>query len=226
MTLEFIWDPWLNSTRLATELDIFLKKDKKRNPPAILLLGTGLWYSKYMGEDWILHWKASIDSVLRYMRWTNSTVSRPHSDFILLVPVTVPDWNKLSEKNKELITLEEVTLMNDYLATVSNTNGADIAWAFNKLAGDMPQAFDESGIHNVQDIANVKADILLNLRCNSELEKYPLDGTCCNTYKSPNYVQWLTLIGTLFALGAVGVILKGWGTLSLHQVNHCSNTTV
>lgn len=207
--LEFIWDPWLNGSRLESELKTFVNPGDSSRPPAVLLTGAGLWHSKYVEVNPGAHWKSSIDNVLQHMKWARTTVLRPHSDLLLLAPVTVPAWHKLSEVNNKTIQPKEVEMMNNYLQEMSYSQGADIFWAYNEFTEGIPQAFDDSGIHNVQSIANLKADALLNLRCNSERDEYPFDGTCCNVYRSPNYIQWLGLIGAFFALSIVSLILNG-----------------
>jgi len=205
--LEFIWDPWLNGSRLNSELEAFIKSGEGARPPAVLLAGAGLWHSKYVDVNPGAHWKASIGNVLEHMKWAKTTVLRPRSDLLLLAPVTVPAWNKLSAVNNETIFRAEVDMMNNYLKKMTHTQGADVFWAFNKFTEGLPQTFDD-GIHNVQSIANLKADALLNLRCNSERAQYPVDGTCCNVYRAPNYIQWVALVGT-FAWSIVSLISNG-----------------
>ncbi|KAF8454140.1 10 TM acyl transferase domain found in Cas1p-domain-containing protein [Terfezia claveryi] len=202
--LEFIWDPWLNGSRLNSELEAFVESGESA---AVLLAGAGLWHSKYVDVNPGAHWKASIDNVLEHMKWAKTTVLRPRSDLLLLAPVTVPAWNKLTAVKNGTTLRDEVDMMNNYLKKMTHAQGADVFWAFNKFTEDLPQTFDESGIHNVQSIANLKADALLNLRCNSERAQYPVDGTCCNVYKAPNYLQWVALIGT-FALSIVSLIVN------------------
>lgn len=210
--MEFIWDPWLNGSRLNSELEIFVRSAESARPPAVLLAGAGLWHSKYVGIHPGAHWKASIDNVLEHMKWAKTTALRPHSDLLLLAPVTVPAWNKLSTVHNGTILPDEVDMMNTYLKKMTQAKGGDVFWAFNEFTKGLSQAFDESGIHNVQSIANLKADALLNLRCNSERDQYPFDGTCCSVYKAPNYIQWIALIGT-FALSVMSLIVNGCGKL-------------
>lgn len=206
--LEFIWDPWLNSSRLTSELGFFVKREEGMTPPAVLLTGAGLWHSKHVDKNPGGHWKAAIDNVLQHMKWSKSTVQRAHSDLLLFAPVTIPVWDRITEVNKKTILPEEVASMNEYLKKMTLTQNANVLWAYEEINKDIPQTFDESGIHDVPSIASLKADILLNLRCNSEREEYPFDGTCCNVYKAPNYIQWLALIGTLLAIFA-SLILNG-----------------
>lgn len=211
--LEFVWDPWLNSSILVTELERFVENMHR---PAILLAGTGLWYSKYIVEPTSLSlWKSSVNDTIHQVRQAKIKPARPHSDLVLLTPVAVPAWEKLLGVNNQTILPEEVDVMNTYLKEVTHAQGVDVFWALNEFTRGLPQTFDESGIHNVKEIAIMKANTLLNLRCNAEANEYPFDGTCCNTYKAPNYLQWLALSGALFAFPIIFVILNGcWLPLS------------
>ena len=208
--LEFIWDPWLNSSTLVSELEEFAESMYR---PAVLLAGAGLWHSKYIAEPTTLSlWKSSVNGIIHQMRRANikSARPRPHSDLVLLAPVAVPAWEKLSGVNNQTILQEEVDVMNTYLNEMARAQGVNVFWAFNEFTKGLPQAFDESGIHNVKEIAGMKANTLLNLKCNPEGKVYPFDGTCCNTYKAPNYFQWLALVAALFAFPIISVILNGW----------------
>ena len=220
--LEFIWDPWLNGSRLNSELEMFVKSKGSARPPAVLLAGAGLWHSKYVDGNPGAPWKASIGNVLEHMKWAKTTVLRPRSDLLLLAPVTVPAWNKLTTVNNGTILRTEVDMMNNYLKEMTHSQGADVFWAFNEFTKGLPQTFDESGIHNMQIIANLKADALLNLRCNSERDQYPFDGTCCNIYRAPNYIQWAALAGT-FVLSIVSLILNGCRELLILSCREDSN---
>ncbi|KAI5788962.1 10 TM acyl transferase domain found in Cas1p-domain-containing protein [Peziza echinospora] len=201
--IEFIWDPWLNGSKLSAELEYF---SNDAGPPALLLAGSGLWYAKYAEKAaWpAAQWKAAIDSIVKHMP---PKPAQPRSSMLLLAPVPVPVWDKLSDDNKRLILPEEVGLMNEYLQELSiMTPSTGILWAFNEVMAGMPQAADGSGIHAVPAISKLKAELLLNLRCNAErAEVYPYDGTCCNTYAGPNYIQWLLLTAAfLLAWKAAG----------------------
>lgn len=205
--LEFIWDPWLNSSRLHAELASY--NDGKTlnelgNTPALVLMGAGLWYARHENLNGLKMWKDSMDDVVQHMREGRRTTDMTGSDLLLLSPVTVPAWAKLNDDRKATITPQEVTAMNQYLQQLSDFQGIDVIWSWHEMAYNLPQVMEKSGIHVVKSLAAKQADALLNLRCNAvTAAKYPHDNTCCNRYQAPNHVQWLGLLFVLAILPAI-----------------------
>ncbi|KAI5851189.1 10 TM acyl transferase domain found in Cas1p-domain-containing protein [Morchella snyderi] len=206
--LEFVWDPWLNSSRLHTELSSYNDgkvQDVSGNPPALFLMGSGLWYARHENMNGLKMWKDSIDDVVQHMRKGRRTTDMTESDLLLIAPVIVPAWNKLNDDRKATITPQEIRAMNQYLQQLSDFQGVDVIWSWHEMINDLPQVYESSGIHLVDSIAEKQAEALLNLRCNAvTATKYPYDQTCCNRYRAPNHVQW---IGLLFILGLLPAVL-------------------
>lgn len=206
--LEFVWDPWLNSSRLQTELSAYndgTVQDASGNSPAILLMGSGLWYARHENMNGLKMWKDSIDDVVQHMRKGRRTTDMTESDLLLLAPVIVPAWSKLNDDRKATITPQEIRAMNQYLQQLSDFQGIDVIWSWDEMIKDLEQVYESSGIHLVDSIAEKQAEALLNLRCNAvTATKYPFDQTCCNRYRAPNHIQW---IGLLFVLGLLPGIL-------------------
>lgn len=200
--LEFIWDPFLNTSRVGTELSRFDgKSDVDAARPALVLMGTGLWYARFENINGLKMWKDHIDNVVQHMRSDRTTTDMTRKDLVLLAPVPVPVWNKLSPDRREAITPREVTNMNQYLQQLSGKQGIDVLWSYSQIPKGQPQCFENSGIHLEKSVVAVQAEILLNLRCNAELPPhYPYDKTCCNKYEPPNYQQWLGLAFVLAGL--------------------------
>jgi len=70
--LEFIWDPFLNSTRLFEEVAAYQQNptavtssaaqiEDATESAAILLLGTGLWYARHIHDDSVKQFRHAID---------------------------------------------------------------------------------------------------------------------------------------------------------------------
>jgi hypothetical protein len=222
--LEFIWDPYLNSSRLHEELEAYrnsmhasIENDgKKRKGAALVLVGGGLWFARHVHVNTLGEFRDSIDSIIPFMNPPTeapSTVNprqfvRNHvsKDLLLVAPVQVPRYDFLSPSRSETITAEKIDAMNDYLLRLSEFRGVDVVWSFRLMTQRQRAAYEQSGLHVVDNVAGRKADVLLNLRCNAESangmgsQGYPNDRTCCSNYRRPGWVQWTGLFGTLVIL--------------------------
>lgn len=225
--VDFIWDPFLNSSRLQDELVAYRSRSFSTNPvsnasqsAAILLVGGGLWDARHIGIAPLKRFMDSIDNIVSFMTSVKSgdlssfASLNPSSDdgshnVFLLAPVQVPMYASLSLSRAATITPEKIDLMNDYLQQLSESQGADVLWSYSLMTWRMDYAYEDSGIHVVQPVADRNADILLNMRCNAEAavsKGYPFDRTCCSSYGRLGWVQWLILVNALAVLPMVTLI--------------------
>lgn len=95
--------------------------------------------------------------------------------------------------------------MNDYLQQASMHAKADVVWSYSLMTWGSKSAYEESGLHVVNNVANRKVDVLLNLRCNADAMSggYPFDRTCCNNYKQPSVAQWFVIVIGMLILPAL-----------------------
>ncbi|KAI1819600.1 Cas1p-domain-containing protein [Xylaria intraflava] len=207
--LEFIWDPWLNSTTLKNTLDAFhalpssvregdLVKREEESPALIVLGSPGLWAARYGGDDYLALFKDGINAVSTYLslasegsitrssslsalpnNWNQRYGATPNQ--ILLTPVQVPAYSALSNKRTETITPERIDEMNDYLFQLPSNQTSHVVWAFNRMTEDMGKSFESDGLHVEDTIADGKIDIVLNSHCNNPavLHNRSFKGTCC-----------------------------------------------
>ncbi|KAI1811144.1 Cas1p-domain-containing protein [Poronia punctata] len=220
--LEFIWDPWLNSTSLKDTLDAFhalpssvqegslVKKDLES--AALIVLGSpGLWAARYGGDEFMSIFKNGIDAVASYLSLASeeadakshalSSLSISNHGYeagpnqILLTPVQEPAYSALSSKRTETITPERVDKMNDYLSHLPSNQTSHVVWAFNRMTDDTDGVFENDGLHTEDTVADRKIDIVLNSHCNNPavLHDRSFKGTCC-VDEPPNYLFNVVLI--------------------------------
>ena len=213
VNLQFVWDPFLNSTRLEDELYAYRNPDdqfdskeaKEAEGAALLLVGGGLWHVRNIEVAPLKHFRDSIDHIVSFMRpilgvstplstWDRAFTYPGSKDLLLLAPVQVPFYESLSPARAVSVTPEKIIPMNEYLQQLSTYQGAEVLWSYALMTSQRRRAYEESGIHVVESVANRKADILLNLRCNAGRRMYPFDRTCCSNYSQPGWVQWLLLL--------------------------------
>jgi hypothetical protein len=238
--VQFIWDPWLNSTGLERELRMF-RADPSREAEStlgesagLILLGApGLWHARHGQENFFKDFKESVDAVIPYMdhgpeEYTISPASRPPAsqpqspNLLLLAPVQVPRYQSLSPSREETITPAKIDQMNDYLQQVSAYSEADVVWSYSLMTWSGGDEYEESGLHVVENVAHRKADVLLNLRCNaaSASKGYPFDRTCCSNYTQPAGIQWIFILVGMLALPMLSLLRRKLVTQIGHFLPH------
>ena len=246
VSVEFIWDPFLNSSRLHDELVAYrhnsTSMDSVSNDSqsaAIMVAGGGLWDARHIEIAPLWHFKESIDNIVPFMTTAKSGESSRFAslslknngganNLLLLAPVQVPMYESLSPPRAATITPERINPMNDYLQQLSAYQGADVLWSYLLMTWRLKSAYEEGGIHVLEQVANRKADVLLNLRCNAEAaisKGYPFDRTCCSTYGRLGWVQWLILANALAVLPIVTLITMGGRCRCLASVNILTRDT-
>jgi len=206
---SFVWDPYLNSTQtndiLRGSVDS-VSSTSAIHTPALLVVGSGLWYLRYDGADALRRWEATIEEALERINANGDSVA----DTVVFLPVENLVPSKLSKERAATMHNTDIDAMNSDLRhrihpplegylppplKVLRTGVGAPRIAF-------PEAFLEmldpsqttDGIHYSEKILKAQTDVLLNLRCNEVLpKKFPLDKTCCRSYPSISTYQFLIL---------------------------------
>ena len=214
--IEFLWDPFLNSTTLKNILDRYQLAAKPLNSskPTTMLVGGGLWHLKDLGATFLDEFEQGISSVSATFphnaRDLNGVILPPDArngipNLVLFAPVALPIHSKLDPMRAARFTSEKIQAMNDYLRDMVTRDGIEVLWSYSLMTCQQPSAYEEDGYHVAENVAGKQADIFLNMRCNSEpsLEHYPFDKTCCNVQPSVNLEQqvliFVAILTTLYA---------------------------
>ena len=200
--LNFIWDPFLNSSALQQSLAAY--RSGGDDAASILVIGGGLWHAGNLGEKYLQHYGDSMDEIMPFMspRWpeegaspyTETFSTAPNKDnLLILAPVQIPRYGDLKPERAASITQDRVDPMNDYLRQLHVKHGAHVAWSWSHMVRQQPEVYKKDGLHVISSVAELQMDVIFNMRCNSQLvnieHKYPRDNTCCNGYASPLWVQ-------------------------------------
>ncbi|KAI7886893.1 10 TM acyl transferase domain found in Cas1p-domain-containing protein [Mucor mucedo] len=186
LTMEFWWDPYLNTTEILKGTSPALK-------PSLLVVGTGAWQMHYLGKNYFEHFQSSMDSLFE----TVSTHSI--ADAMLVSPVEIPQYDKLSPARRASMTIEKIKKMNDYLRHkqgeyVDPKTRMGIPFIWNEIGAHLSNVTDD-GLHFKQTVTSLQAQIALNYRCNDELDKkFPMGTTCCFTYPRPRWYQNILIL--------------------------------
>ncbi|KZW02532.1 Cas1p-domain-containing protein [Exidia glandulosa HHB12029] len=211
--LNFIWDPFLNTSKTATILqgnvDFTPATAPDTQPPTLLVMGSGLWYLRYSADTGGLPtWTSMIETTFAKI----SNAKKPIAQRLVFLPVEQVVESQLSEVRAASIHPADIEAMNSDLShrisppttTIWNGDGV-LAGGSTKgapLPIALPMAFNlmldpsqsKDGMHFSANLVQAQANVLLNLRCNEELPKvFPLDKTCCRSYPTPSYLQLAVL---------------------------------
>lgn len=211
--LQFVWDPWLNSTRLFTQLDLLRRaqawadggpsKDVGEDEPALVVMGApGLFSARHGGDSYLDIFKHSLDGVMRYLTQPlgpGALVPRGYRELenqILLAPVPIPSYQKLTAERRATLTPQRLDRMNEYLRELPDPASSRVMWAYNQMTDHVGMAFDQNGMHVNEGLAERRIDVVLNVRCNAGLVKHGFANkrTCCVGYPPLATTQALLLL--------------------------------
>jgi hypothetical protein len=208
---SFFWDPYLSGKdthsfiappNSSTALD-----GHAARRPALLVLGSGLWYLRYSNSSGgIRAWEANIERI-----FDSVTHTRPKlADQIVLLPIETIVSSKLSAERANSMRPSDIDAMNSdlfhrlnppskgsfhFLANLPLSIPVSLPLVFNEML-DPSQTKD--GLHFSDAVVKIQANFLLNFRCNDVLPKrFPFDKTCCRRYPWPSALQLTILALTI-----------------------------
>ncbi|KAL9581940.1 MAG: hypothetical protein Q9212_003593 [Teloschistes hypoglaucus] len=228
VTVNFIWDPFLNSSSVRREVLSHAdsrthKHDGADQAAGLITIGAGLWYARHFESDWLDRFRSSVDVLTPLLSVNNgansatpspSSVNRGGTLHAYLAPVQVPLYDVLSPSRASTMTPGKINPMNEYLYNVSHNSGVKVIWSQLLMTRNQKFAYEESGLHVVESVASRRVDVVLNMRCNAELslkQGYPFDKTCCSAYErtSPSWTWYLVVWSfSLLLLAGLGMHSK------------------
>ncbi|KAL0088143.1 10 TM acyl transferase domain found in Cas1p-domain-containing protein [Phycomyces blakesleeanus] len=217
LSVEFWWDPYLNSTR-TVEL---LESRSTASRPSLLVVGTGLWHMRHLEDDYYVEWRNSVNRVFDAVQG-NKNKNNKIADAVVMAPVELPFFDQLSKDRHDTITLPKVEVMNGYLkdrqSELELTTSFAIPFAWNKISVGMNNA-TKDGLHFYPSVTQAQIQLGLNYRCNDQLPKtFPMSNTCCFRYPTPRWYQ--TIFFFLFLVWIpFGMYLAGSGYMK--SVTQC-----
>ncbi|KAF8640543.1 hypothetical protein AX17_000205 [Amanita inopinata Kibby_2008] len=200
-TLSFIWDPFLNSSHVHKLVSY---EGDAATRPALLVMGSGLWYMRYSNTSGGLQaWESNVERVLHSI----SEAKTKPADSIVILPVEQLVTAKLSPERAMTMRSSDIDAMNSDLLHRINPPAPGLFHTIAPNSPVLPVAFPlvfnqmlevsmtEDGLHYADPLVKAQASILLNMRCNNYLPKtFPFDKTCCNQYPAPFLTHFIVLI--------------------------------
>ncbi|KAM5347787.1 hypothetical protein ACJ41O_007611 [Fusarium nematophilum] len=185
------------------------KSIKEQKGPAIVYIAAAVWYTNIIDD-------LTADQRMARYREAFSNVSdlvgppardiftapmHPVDGFgnqVFYAPPAGPSYQghkeeRLNDTNRRMAEVHE---MQDWLRAMDNgTWNLPMAWAIPATAVGQNHTWKDpygTGFHVKDGIAETRAGILLNMRCNAKLDRekpYPYERTCCTDYGGKPFVQ-------------------------------------
>lgn len=234
-----IWNPLFETgpenPDLQEQLELY--QQERHNPvpvqeqksAALMMLGAGSWFAlSYFEDEGLKRFSSAITNITNILHNQDLPAfgTGPMNEFdgagaeVFIAPVAPPIYDELPERRKtpEGIHPGEVEAIDEYLSSIEADMKISLLWSFLALTRDDPDAIVdrfETGFHVIDTVAEVKAHILLNLRCNAKLNRLQgssHDRTCCTEYHSESFVQsGLIALGLFYVLACIVCeILELW----------------
>ena len=206
--LTFAWDPFLNSS--YTESVLLKSRDndttQSLRSPAMLVLGSGLWYLRYSNSSGgVPAWGSRLKHIFHLL----ATNPKP-ADEVVILPVENIISSNLTPERASTMHPSDIDAMNSDLYHRINPPSDDFRYSFTRSAtAYLPLVFNqmidesltEDGLHYSDTVIKAQANILFNLQCNNKLPKtFPFNKTCCNRYPWPSAIH-LTVLGLVVLSG-------------------------
>ncbi|KAJ3552255.1 hypothetical protein NM688_g4246 [Phlebia brevispora] len=203
--LSFHWDPFLNSSAAQTYIH-GAPGIRLQDKPALLVLGSGLWYLRYAESGGLPVWESMMEGTV------NGTQQHEAADLVVILPVEDVVPSKLSPDRAASMHGSDIDAMNSDLSHRVRPPFLDDPFSFTSSGGSTPPALafpsvfnlmldptqTDDGLHFSDAVVQMQARILMNLRCNDVLPKvFPHDKTCCRSYPWPTLIHLVILVATL-----------------------------
>lgn len=215
--LSFYWAPYLNTSTTLNQLRPSGPPQRHKDRPALLVMGSGLWYLQHESTSGGLPaWESNIQTAIE----TAQQAHPPTADTVVVLPVEDIVPPKLPSQPASAIHGADVDAMNSDLAHRIRPASSSDPFAFfgrrpppppgslSPMSPDtsmwFPSVFNTmlditqtaDGLHYSDAVVKMHAQILLNLRCNDALPKIsPMDKTCCRSYPWPSLLHALVIAG-------------------------------
>lgn len=203
-SFEFIFDPFLT----ADGLDFFKNTQNNENT-AFVYISFGLEYAQKFPDKYQSEFQKAVKDL--------ASVLEKNDVKVFIAPVFTPFFEKLSGKSSEdFSTVRLETLNNILINAFPTSNNILITQVFNLLAEGRGDYYDKEGVHYIDQIYNLQADILYNMVCNTKVStSYPFAKTCCLNYPKPAGTYLFVFLLTVAFIPVIMIgnyLLKGWGS--------------
>jgi hypothetical protein len=210
-----VWDPLMEPGKASDEVyrELATYREERRHlvpvedqkSAAFIFMGVGIWFAAKMevGES-LENFKVVFNNVSDFLHQEDlPDFGTKPMDFddgvgneLYLGPPAAPFYDTMPDYRKTGIASQpgEIEAIDEFLQSMEAETNIGMLWSYPALQRDQPHviAEPENGFHVTDSVAETKAQILLNLRCNAKLDRqrsFPYSRTCCTDYGNRPAVQ-------------------------------------
>ncbi|KAG5656692.1 hypothetical protein KAF25_010245 [Fusarium avenaceum] len=242
LQLLHIWNPYLNTSKAITkqinivtnqkhgEIDHEDAESKGKGQPGLVMLGGGAWFAgNYYANQSKLHFQEALDNITELLDFGDlPRFGTTHLDPIegignevFIAPIAPPYYDELPAYRTKPKGLQrgEIEAMDDIMYEREDKQNLRLLRAFPQLSVNQPEAIvdrTDTGLHVIDSVAEIKAHILLNLRCNAKLDRtagYPFTRTCCTDYGGKPWAQ-LAIVSVVAIYAGLCIFFEGISLVS------------
>ncbi|KAM0328115.1 hypothetical protein ACHAQA_005518 [Verticillium albo-atrum] len=202
---------------------------KKQKGAAFAMIGVGAWFS---GDDkegeasnkdkYAAAISNASDSLGSRKDFWNAPMDPVDGigNQVFFVPPAGPYYTGKGHKEGKAKAAKRVTAMQQWLRKTADKWNFQFVWSIPGLVENDKAAFvdpKETGFHVIESVAEIKANILLNLRCNARLDRvqgYPFQRTCCSDYGGSKPITQLALVGFGMVYLVICILAETWDLIA------------
>lgn len=210
LNLQFVWDPFFNSSALH---EVQHLSSKKHMPVGFVYTAVGLWYSRHFesDQDMLSNYKGALNRI----SFAFDSLRHLEANSIFQAPALYPNVKALDEGRRKSLTHPKINKINkEILKMNKEKKNALVPSVFNKFSLNHLDVYDVSGIHFLEHFATIQASVLTNIRCNRVLNEEGVVNyqACCA--KAPSKSQGIkyTWIPLTIVVGML-IIFKKFNNL-------------
>jgi hypothetical protein len=237
-----IWNPYLKTKKDITkqiklvtnqkhsEIEHEDTESKGKGEPGLIMLGGGGWFAgNYFANQSKVLFEQALDNITEVLGFGDlpkfgTTLLDPLEGIgneIFIAPVAPPYYNELPPGRTRPKGLHrgEIEAIDDVMYDREDKQNLRLLRAFPQLSINQPEAIVDrtgTGLHVIDSVAEIKAQILLNLRCNAKLDRtvgYPFSRTCCTDYGGKPWAQ-LAIVSAIAIYAALCILFEGISLVS------------
>lgn len=188
VSLKFLWDPFLNATNFIDQINS-PERSLAGDDTNTLIVAAGLWHIKHLQA---FSFSSFSESLLQLLSYTSSL-----STETILLPTSISAKLQAVNGSGQTFHPARISELNGAMDNLHHDSSRHLyVNSFLNAKKDGPWIYQEDGLHLVDHVSTLQADILLSYICRNPDQVSPLGhrhSQCCIPPPSPSTAQRILL---------------------------------